>query len=109
MRQANLYSEFGILVRRNRRRLKLSQAMLAERVGLTRTSITNIESGRQKILLHHLFLLAEALNVSPQALLPTAQPTNQIAQIERRLPKDLSLKHKELILLKVVESANFKE
>jgi transcriptional regulator with XRE-family HTH domain len=98
MRQANLYSEFGALVRRNRYRLKLSQATLADRVGLTRTSITNIESGRQKILLHHLFLLADALGISPQALLPSLEPGSRTEQIEKSLPKHLSFNDRDLIL-----------
>ena len=98
MKQGNLYSEFGSLVRGNRIRLKLSQAILAERVGLTRTSITNIESGRQKILLHHLFLLADALDISPQALLPSLEPGSRIEQIEKSLPKDLSFSDRDLIL-----------
>jgi len=103
MKSSNLYIELGILVRKNRDRLKLTQETLAERVGLSRTSITNIESGRQKILLHHLFLLAEALSVSPQALLPTIQPKNQVEQIEQTLPKYLSRKDKELILRTVID------
>ena len=98
MKSGNLYLELGLLVRKNRRKLELTQDALGERVGLSRTSITNIESGRQKILIHQLFLLAEALDVTPQALLPKLQPTNRIEQIEQTLPKDLSRKDKELIL-----------
>lgn len=39
-------------------------------VGLTRTSITNVEQGRQKFLLHTLVDIAMALQVEPAGLLP---------------------------------------
>jgi transcriptional regulator with XRE-family HTH domain len=102
MNSASIYREFGAKVRKSRNAVELTQDVLAERVGLSRTSITNIESGRQKILLHQFFLLAEALSVSPQALLPTTQPKKQI---EQALPKDLSRKDKDLIL-RIIESEN---
>jgi len=39
-------------------------------VGLTRTSITNIERGIQHINLHQLYLLAAAVGLRPAQLLP---------------------------------------
>ena len=48
----------------------MTQSKLGEIVGLSRTSITNIELGRQHVSLHHLFQFAEALNTTPDALLP---------------------------------------
>lgn len=105
MNSANIYLEFGVRVRKSRIAVELTQEALGERVGLSRTSITNIESGRQKILLHQFFLLAEALSVRPQALLPTAQPKKQIGQIERALPKDLNRKDRDFIL-RMIESEN---
>lgn len=43
---------------------------MAQRVGLSRTSITNIESGRQRLLLDHLYELAGALGIEPGQLMP---------------------------------------
>lgn len=77
-----LYKEFGQLLRESRKTAKLTQSQVAERVGLTRTSITNIERGSQHISLHQLFLLASAVGVSPVALLP-----DQEAALEELLPK----------------------
>jgi transcriptional regulator with XRE-family HTH domain len=65
-----LYQEFGRLLRKSRKEAKLTQGAVAERVGLSRTSITNIEKGRQHVLLHQLFLLASAVGVEPTELLP---------------------------------------
>ena len=48
----------------------LTQEELAHRVHLKRTSITNIEKGRQKLLVHTLFDIADALDIPPTALIP---------------------------------------
>lgn len=64
-----LYKQFGKRLRQFRRAAKLTQAQVAEHVGLTRTSITNIEHGRQHLMLHQLVLLASAVKVSPTQLL----------------------------------------
>ena len=66
----NFYKSLGELIRRRRLDAKLTQRELANRVGLTRASITQIEHGRQKVLIHTLYVIAEALGVNPNALLP---------------------------------------
>lgn len=43
-------------------------ALLAE---ISRTSVVNIEKGRQGVSLHTLYRLAQALDVPPAALLPS--------------------------------------
>jgi transcriptional regulator with XRE-family HTH domain len=70
MNQRQFYSEVGSRIRRARKACSLTQEALASRVSLTRTSITNIEQGRQKFPLHMLAELADALNVPPASLLP---------------------------------------
>lgn len=57
----DIYSILGRAVARRRDTLGLTQAEVASRIGLTRASLANIETGRQKVLLHHVYLLAEAL------------------------------------------------
>jgi transcriptional regulator with XRE-family HTH domain len=49
---------------------------LAEKVSLTRTTVTNIEKGRQQLLVHTLVDIAKALNVSIELLLPVQQSTS---------------------------------
>ena len=92
-----LYSEFGKLVRHHRVRLKLTQDQLADRVGLSRTSITNIEKGRQKVLIHHLIHLAESLQVNPEALLPSIEMPQITPEIEQRLDRNLRDKEKDWV------------
>jgi transcriptional regulator with XRE-family HTH domain len=65
-----LYKEFGRGLKKARRDADLTQKQVADRVGLSRTSITNIERGNQHIALHHLFLLAAAVGRQPEELLP---------------------------------------
>jgi transcriptional regulator with XRE-family HTH domain len=69
------YREFGRRLRQTREQgnVALTQHDLAERVGLSRTSITNIEKGKQHISLHMLFKLANALGIAPTELLPDPQ------------------------------------
>src|SRR3954453_20573545 len=68
-----LYQEFGQLLREARISADLTQQDVARRVGLTRTSITNIERGTQHISLHQLFLLANAVGKEPTDLLPSGE------------------------------------
>ncbi len=65
-----IYLEFGRLLRGQRISQELTQQAVAERVGLSRTSITNIELGKQHIPLHMLYELASAVNARPEQLLP---------------------------------------
>lgn len=65
-----LYQALGRRIRTAREAARFSQEELARRVGLTRTSVTNIEHGRQRIQVHVLYALARALAVDPEALLP---------------------------------------
>ena len=62
---------FGQLLAKKRKEAELSQESLAKAVGLTRTSITNIERGRQPVNLHTLYLIAEILNLDVVELLPS--------------------------------------
>jgi transcriptional regulator with XRE-family HTH domain len=64
------YREVGRRVRKARKSRLLTQEALASLISLTRTSITNIEKGRQKLLLHTLADLATALRVEYAALMP---------------------------------------
>lgn len=49
---------------------KMTQEALARELRLTRTSVVNIEKGRQQILLHTLVSIASVLKVLPSDLLP---------------------------------------
>jgi transcriptional regulator with XRE-family HTH domain len=52
---------------------KIPQELLAKKSGLSRAVIANIELGRQQILVHVLYKIAKALNISPIDLLPSVK------------------------------------
>ncbi len=68
--QESFYAEVGKRISKIRLQRRLTQEALAESVKLTRTSITNIERGRQKLPLYTLALIAESLEVEYSELLP---------------------------------------
>jgi transcriptional regulator with XRE-family HTH domain len=70
-----LYQAFGNLVRLRREQRDLSQEKLGHLVGLSRTSIANIEKGRHHLVIHQLLAFARALKVPPAALLPSTRLT----------------------------------
>ncbi len=80
-----LYKQFGKQLRGLREEAGLTQDQVAERVKLKRTSITNIERGRQHIALHQLYLLAAAVGKTPSDLLPDTEPA-----LQELLPKTMA-------------------
>ena len=75
MEYIRIYGEIGERIRSRRHQLKKTQEELAKQVLLSRPSLANIEGGRQAVLVHQLILLAEALELSVQDLLPMYRPS----------------------------------
>lgn len=69
MRSVNVKKPFGTSVRAWRNRLGLSQEELAERAGLHRTYVSDVERGARNLSLESIEKLARALEVSVPALL----------------------------------------
>lgn len=65
------YATFGQMLAKARRRQHVSQEMLAEELGLSRTSITNMEKGRQPVQLHTVYTIARFLSTDLKELLPS--------------------------------------
>jgi transcriptional regulator with XRE-family HTH domain len=102
-----IYAEFGRLVQGHRRRIGLTQGALSQRVGLSRTSITNIERGRQKVLLHQVLLIAESMGISADALLPATRVSEPPPELEGKLPKELTGSQRDWV--RRVMTADLKE
>lgn len=77
-----LYRHIGEAVRRRRRELELTQEGLAERLDISRASLANIETGRQRILIHHLYSLARALGQEITALLPASHELDELMALD---------------------------
>ncbi len=66
-----LYRRIGQAIRQEREQRKLTQAELASRIGLQRSSIVNAEAGRQRLPLHIIYGLCEELRLSLADFLPS--------------------------------------
>jgi transcriptional regulator with XRE-family HTH domain len=83
------YAEFGQLLqnaRRSPKGTKLTQSDLADAVGLSRSSVANIEKGRQPVQLHLVVRMAQVLGVDISELIPR-QPSPVISE-ESKLMRD---------------------
>lgn len=98
-----IYSSIGELVRRRRAKLNMTQAQLAPRLGLSRASIANIETGRQKLLVHQIYALAEALDLTIHDLLPA--PASAPATDALQFSGDVNQKQKEQLSRLIAEAA----
>ncbi len=90
------YREVGRRIRRAREARGLTQAQLASGTSLTRTSITNIEKGRQKLLVHTLSDIAFALTVKPSSLVPPLAAASP-EDIDVKIPTSFSEKERDHI------------
>jgi transcriptional regulator with XRE-family HTH domain len=66
----DFYRDIGRAIQRIREERGLTQEALASLISLTRTSVTNIEKGRQRFLVHTLVDFARALGVPASELIP---------------------------------------
>ncbi len=84
--EALLYRGIGSRLREQRTKSGVTQGQLAKEVGVLRTSITNIEAGRQKVPLHLLYKICTALEVEVVEILPTnaeiAQPSTVPVELD---------------------------
>lgn len=65
-----IYLIIGRKIKETRTRLSITQTELAKRINMARTSLTNIESGEQKLPIHMLYKIAFVLKVPITDLLP---------------------------------------
>lgn len=79
------YRELGDNIRQSRLRQGLSQEVLAKLVGLTRTSLTNIESGRQHPPLFTFCEIAEHLKVEVAELLPARKAMSGAVDLQKEV------------------------
>ena len=77
----------GQTIRRHRQHANRTQAQLAAQIGLSRAALANIEAGRQQILVHYLYAIADALDLdSPASLMPSAPASTHRSEGASELP-----------------------
>jgi transcriptional regulator with XRE-family HTH domain len=93
-----IYRHIGLTIKERRKKLGLKQEALSGKLGISRGALANIETGRQSVLVHQLYRLARALELTPFDLLP--QPESVVALVDRTelpLPPDLKKQQKQQI------------
>ncbi len=58
-----LYKRLGGLIAAERSYRGMRQEDLAKKIGISRAALANMEAGRQRILLHHVFAVEKAFGV----------------------------------------------
>lgn len=85
----DLYISIGARLRTAREARGLNQSELGARIGLNRSSVSNIEAGRQRPMLHTLIAAAQALGIEIGSLLDgplpdLVQPVEHPGDLPRR-------------------------
>jgi len=79
---SKLHRLIGETLRDRRKQTGMTQTDLASKVGLLRTSITNIEAGRQKPPIQVLYNICLALGIEAREILPTNAEALQGEMVE---------------------------
>ena len=77
-----LYKRIGSTIKVKRRVLGLTQQQLANQLGISRASLANVETGRQRILVHQLYELAGQLSVNVSDLLPESSEAEALQTLD---------------------------
>ena len=88
MNESLVYSALGESVAIRRKALGLTQSDIATKVGISRASVANIEAGRQKVLLHQVYLFAAALSMHSITELVSQSATIMSADIQVPVSRD---------------------
>lgn len=103
------YRDLGQRVEQARRKLQLTQEQLATRLQppLKRVTISNIETGKQRVLAHVLANLATVLEVEVGMLMPRATAARKARpknDLQRQLAAQLASPNQAKAILKTIES-----
>ena len=93
-----IYARIGLLIKAKRKQLDYKQESMAKELGISRGALANIETGRQRILVHQLYQLASVLKLQPSDLLPiNANNVPKVDSAALPLPPGLKAKQKEQV------------
>ena len=82
MRVPSLYKRLGTTIKAQRRARGLTQQQLAKQLGISRASLANVETGRQRVLIHQLYELADQLSINIQELLPNPSEAEALQALD---------------------------
>ena len=91
----NFYQSLGLNIKKAREeKMGLTQEKLAKSIGMSRTSIVNIEQGRHHIQIHTLIDISNKLNTDISELIPDL---NGELVLDSQVNKPLDSKEKESV------------
>lgn len=91
--QETLYRNLGYKIRIAREKMDINQSLFANMLDLSRSSVVNIEMGRQRPSVHLLYEIARITKTSISNLLTDLIPdkdTNQVLDIKEKISYSLS-------------------
>ncbi|MBI4990122.1 MAG: helix-turn-helix transcriptional regulator [Rhodocyclales bacterium] len=98
MKSELIYKHIGSLIKSRRKQLRFTQEKLAKRLAMSRASLASIETGRQNVLVHQLYILAAALDLEPGDFLLALKnpiPNSDLGKLP--LPAGLNTQQKEQV------------
>lgn len=102
----DLRKRFGRIVAAHRRRMRLTQAQLAERAEVSVDMISKIEIGATGARFHVIQRLSTALGVDPAELFSTSSPTLRAGPLSELYPTLAGLSNEEQVWIRgVIEAA----
>lgn len=102
LERERFYRAVGMKMKAARSKKGFTQEAIAASVGLSRTSLTNIERGRQKLLLHTFVDIASALESTIADLLPDRSLI--LHEFNKQLPASLTPGQRDFIARAIVPS-----
>ena len=81
-RTPHLYRRLGTIIKERRHQLGLTQKHLSNQLGISRASLANVETGRQRVLVHQLYHFAEKLDVNVTTLLPDTDESEELGNLD---------------------------
>ncbi|MBQ6862663.1 MAG: helix-turn-helix transcriptional regulator [Clostridia bacterium] len=99
------YFEIGQRIRKKRKAQNLSQEELAEKVGISTTHMSHIETGNTKLSLQVLVCIAEALEVSADVLIFDTNKTNRNTIIDEIVAELEDCSTQQILIIKDVVKA----
>ena len=100
-----VYKQIGTIIKARRKALHLKQENLARTLEISRGALANIETGRQRILVHQLYDIADALDLKPADLLPPPITGDYGAERDALpLPADLNPRQKKQVALLISQT-----
>jgi transcriptional regulator with XRE-family HTH domain len=109
MAEEIFYRDLGSRIRRARLARRLTQQQLADALGLTRTSVANLEAGRQRVPAHTLAVAVTVLETTLSEVVPPYLVDDHVAgQDIAGLPRGVPEDHMQL-LTRLVASADHGE